>query len=658
MKNEKILIVDDDAFMREILTEILEISHFNVVAAKDGEEALEILYSTHDFELIITDIHMPKMGGLELINRLKESKITIPIIILTGDKDISNAIEAIKYGASSFLLKDENIDETITISVQQALEKKRLQIENNKLLKNLSRANKDLEKVVHDLTEIGKELSAKNNLETLLEMIISNSLKITTADSAWLCLLEDGRLNFKIAHCQSLNIHLIEQPEHPIDFPFASLDLNDSNIAGLIALQKITVNIPNVYENNLFNIDLIKNFDQKFGYKTKSLLAVPLLNHEDDVIGVLHLFNAMNATTGEIFPFRKRSERFAESISSQAAVAITKLNLIHDMERLFEAFVDVMATAIDEKSPVTGGHIRRVANLTMTMAHVINEQKEGKFQKINFNSDEMYELKMAGLMHDIGKVTTPVEIVEKGKKLQTIFDRVEFIDLRLQYIIQKKKSENYLQKITLMEKGSSTEEIKKLDEETKNQLDELEEIRLFLVKCNEPGEFLADEKIERLKDIAKMTFIDDSGQEQTLLREDELMNLCIRKGSITEAERKKMQAHAAMTIKMLKQIPFTKKLQGIPNFAGAHHEFINGKGYPLGLKDDEIPIQGKLMAVTDIVEALTASDRPYKKSMPLRQVYIILRDMAQKDELDSDMVDLFINENVYEKYREKYESDS
>ena len=415
MANEKVLIVDDDAFMREILAEILELSHFNVVAANDGEDALETLFKTHDFELLITDIHMPNMGGLELIKRLKDSHLTIPIIILTGDKDISNAIEAIKYGASSFILKDENIHETITIAAQQALEKKKLQTENNQLLKNLSRANKDLEKVVHDLTEIGKELSAKNNLSTLLEMIITNSLKITTADSAWLCLLEDDRLNFKIARCKSLNINLIEQPGSPIGFPFTSLDLNDSNIAGLIALKKVTVNIPNVYENNLFNIELIKNFDQKFGYQTKSLLAVPLLNHENDVIGVLHLFNAMNLMTGEIFPFRKRSERFAESISSQAAVAITKLSLINDMEQLFESFVDVMATAIDEKSPVTGGHIRRVANLTMTMADVINEQKEGTFQSIKFNSDEMYELKMAGLMHDIGKVTTPVEIVEKGK---------------------------------------------------------------------------------------------------------------------------------------------------------------------------------------------------------------------------------------------------
>jgi len=657
MANEKVLIVDDDAFMREILAEILELSHFNVVAANDGEDALETLFKTHDFELLITDIHMPNMGGLELIKRLKDSHLTIPIIILTGDKDISNAIEAIKYGASSFILKDENIHETITIAAQQALEKKKLQTENNQLLKNLSRANKDLEKVVHDLTEIGKELSAKNNLSTLLEMIITNSLKITTADSAWLCLLEDDRLNFKIARCKSLNINLIEQPGSPIGFPFTSLDLNDSNIAGLIALKKVTVNIPNVYENNLFNIELIKNFDQKFGYQTKSLLAVPLLNHENDVIGVLHLFNAMNLMTGEIFPFRKRSERFAESISSQAAVAITKLSLINDMEQLFESFVDVMATAIDEKSPVTGGHIRRVANLTMTMADVINEQKEGTFQSIKFNSDEMYELKMAGLMHDIGKVTTPVEIVEKGKKLQTIFDRVEFIDLRLRYISQKTKSDSYLQKVALMEQGSSTEEITKLDEATKNKLDELEEIRQFLVKCNEPGEFLEDEKIERLKKIAKITYIDDDNQELSLLREDELMNLCIRKGSITEPERKKMQAHAAMTIKMLKQIPFTKKLQGIPHFAGAHHEFINGRGYPLGLKGDEIPLQGKLMAVTDIVEALTASDRPYKKSMPLSQVYIILRDMARKDELDHDMVELFINENVYEKYREKYESD-
>ena len=326
------------------------------------------------------------------------------------------------------------------------------------------------------------------------------------------------------------------------------------------------------------------------------------------------------------------------------------------MAELFEAFVKVMATAIDEKSPVTGGHIRRVADLTLTMADVIHNTKEGPYKDVTFTQDQIYELRIAAYMHDIGKVTSPVEIVEKAKKLQTIFDRIQFIRLRMTYISQKIRIESQNTQIELLKNGADSKKLKILEQETQAKLKEIKEIREFINKCNEPGEFLDDEVIDRLKEISQMTYTDDTDETQPFLTEDELINLSIRRGSITEAERKKMQDHAAVTLKMLKQIPFTKKLKNIPDFAGAHHEFINGKGYPLGLKGDEIPFEGKLMAVTDIAEALTASDRPYKKAMPLETVYRILRSMAEKEELDTALVELFIEKEVYKIYQQKYEN--
>ena len=261
-------------------------------------------------------------------------------------------------------------------------------------------------------------------------------------------------------------------------------------------------------------------------------------------------------------------------------------------------------------------------------------------------------------MHDIGKVTSPVEIVEKAKKLQTIFDRIQYVRLRMAYISQKIMLEGQNTKIELLQNGSDSGKLKALEKETLDKLEEIKEIREFINKCNEPGEFLEDETLERLKELSKKTYIDDEGEQQPFLTEDELVNLSIRRGSITEAERKKMQDHAAVTLRMLKQIPFTKKLKNVPSFAGAHHEFINGKGYPLGLKGDEIPFEGKLMAVTDIAEALTASDRPYKKAMPLETVYRILRSMAEKEELDNGLVELFIEKEVYKLYQETYENGS
>jgi len=388
----------------------------------------------------------------------------------------------------------------------------------------------------------------------------------------------------------------------------------------------------------------------------QSMLVVPIRNHDNDIIGVLQRLNATNPISNKVISFSQDYENLCQSLASQAAVSITNAKLISNMTELFEAFVKVMATAIDEKSPVTGGHIRRVADLTLTMADVIHNTKEGPYKDITFSSDQVYELRIAAYMHDIGKVTSPVEIVEKSKKLQTIFDRIQYIRLRMAYISQKIILEGQDAKIEILQNGGDSGKLKALETETHNKLEEIKEIREFINKCNEPGEFLDDETLERLKEISQKIYIDDEEQQQPFLTEDELVNLSIRRGSITEAERKKMQGHAAVTLKMLKQIPFTKKLKNIPDFAGAHHEFINGKGYPLGLKGDEIPFEGKLMAVTDIAEALTASDRPYKKAMPLETVNRILRSMAQKEELDNNLVELFIEKEVYKTYQEKYEN--
>jgi hypothetical protein len=325
------------------------------------------------------------------------------------------------------------------------------------------------------------------------------------------------------------------------------------------------------------------------------------------------------------------------------------------MDHLFESFVEVMATAIDEKSPITGGHIRRVANLTMVMAEELHKSNKPPFQNAHFTSEKFHELRVASWMHDIGKVTTPVEIIEKSKKLETIFDRVQLVDLRMQFIIQSIRLESSQTQLKMIQDGGTPEKIKKLEDSTEKTIQELKEIREFIIKCNEPSEFLEDEYIERLQKIAKKTYRDEQGTEQPFLTPDELKNLSIRKGSINEQERQIMKNHAQITLDMLAKIPFTKKLKNIPDFAGAHHECINGLGYPLGLQGDEIPFEGKLMAVTDIAEALTAKDRPYKKAMPLEQVYKILRNMAEKNELDHDLVEFFINERIYEVYQAKHE---
>ncbi|MZH40313.1 MAG: GAF domain-containing protein [Nitrospinae bacterium] len=507
---------------------------------------------------------------------------------------------------------------------------------------------------IKKLSDIGRALSGVYDLNTLLEMIVDQARNFTNADAGTLYIVENSTLRFQIVQNDSLKIRMGGKTGETIPFP--PVEMKESNVSAFVALKGVSVNIPDVYDTDLFDFTGPKKFDSSTGYRSKSMLVVPMRNHENDVIGVLQLLNATNPKTNEVIAFSQDYENLSESLASQAAVSITNAKLISDMGDLFEAFVKVMATAIDEKSPVTGGHIRRVAELTLTMAEVIHDIKEGQFKDITFSQDQLYELRIAAYMHDIGKVTTPVEIVEKAKKLQTIFDRIHYVRLRMDYIIQKIKLEGQNSKIELLQNGNDPAKIKSCEQETLEKVAEMEEIRDFVNKCNEPGEFLEDETLERLKELSKRTYQDEAGESQPFLTEDELLNLSIRRGSITEAERKKMQGHAAVTLKMLKQIPFTKKLKNIPNFAGAHHEFINGKGYPLGLAGDEIPFEGKLMAVTDIAEALTASDRPYKKAMPLETVYRILRSMAEKGELDPNLVDLFIDKEVYKIYQERHEN--
>jgi len=528
----------------------------------------------------------------------------------------------------------------------------------NSLLNNVvSEVKSYIDRLSHQLgqlSEIGRALSAERDLNALLEKIVDQARNFTHADACTLYIVEDQKLRFEIVQNDKMSIRMGGKTGEAIPFP--PVELKESNVSAFVALKGVPVNIPDVYDTDLFDFTGPKEFDKTTGYRSQSMLVIPMRNHEDDVIGVLQLLNAIDPETDNVIPFSPDYESMTESLASQAAVAITNVKLINDMEHLFEAFVQVMATAIDEKSPVTGGHIRRVANMTMVMAENLHKKKKGKFKDIRYSPEKFHELRIASWMHDIGKVTTPVEVIEKGKKLQTIFDRINYVDLRMQYIIQKTRMAWMQEKIDLLLQGASLEKIEELEVEVTKKLEELGEIRKFILFCNQPTEFLEDDKIKRLQEIAGATYEDEDGNLCNFLTPDELLNLSIRKGSITEAERQIMKNHAKITLDMLGQIPFTKKLKNIPNFAGAHHEFINGKGYPLGLKGDEIPFEGKLMAVTDVAEALTASDRPYKKAMPLDNVYRILRAMANDNELDHDLVEFFIEEKVYEQYLTQHES--
>ncbi len=500
------------------------------------------------------------------------------------------------------------------------------------------------------LTQIGVALSAEKNLERLFEMIIEEAMNFTNADGGTLYLKSDDeeKLVFTIVRNETLNVRMggtggkITWP--PVELLADDGTPNYANVSAYAALSGSVVNIPDVYDAEGFNFEGTKKFDATTGYRSRSMLVVPMRNHENDIIGVLQLLNARDQATNEAVNFSCEYQMMTESLASQAAVALTNNRLIAELQNLLESFIKTIASAIDEKSPYTGGHIRRVADLTVTVAGKINESGEGPFAAVRFSDDELRELRMAAWLHDVGKIVTPEYVVDKATKLETIFDRIEILKTRFEVIRR-----DYLLERVKRGSNEALSENTGIDIEDDKFLDKLEDDYNFLVQANVGGEFMSDDKIERLKIIAQRHFKSD-GKTQPLLSEDEVSNLSIRRGTLTDAEREIINNHAMVTMKMLSQLPFPKKLKNVPIYAATHHEKLDGSGYPWGWKADQLSLQSRILALADVFEALTARDRPYKKGKTLSEVMKIMGFMVKDRHIDADLFDLFVKERIHIDY--------
>jgi HD-GYP domain-containing protein (c-di-GMP phosphodiesterase class II) len=505
-------------------------------------------------------------------------------------------------------------------------------------------AAEDLGQRLEQLNAIGASLSAERDIDRLLEAILTAAKTITRADGGSLYRVTDDRksLRFEIVRTSSLKYYLGGTTGNPV--PFYPVQLykdgkpNHNNVSAYVALTGKTVNIPDAYTAEGFDFSGTRGFDAKTGYRSKSFLTVPMRNHEREPIGVLQLINAQDPQTGEIVPFSPSDQRLAESLASQAAIALTNRMLINQLEELFESFINLINTAIDEKSPYTGGHCQRVPTLTMLLAEAVNETRSGPLADFAMSEKDRYELKIAGLLHDCGKVTTPVHVVDKATKLETIYDRVHLIDTRFEVL--KRDAE-----IDCLRKG--------LDERAlAERVRALEDDRKFLQACNIGGERMRDEDVERVKRIATYRWRDVAGHEAEFLTADEVKNLTIRAGTLTDDERKIINHHIVATIKMLEALPWPKHLTNVPEYAGGHHERMDGKGYPKGLTREQMSVQARCMGIADIFEALTAKDRPYKKGKTLSESLEILGRMKLNHHVDPDLFDVFVRRKVYRRYAE------
>jgi len=524
----------------------------------------------------------------------------------------------------------------------------------------------DLFQRLEQLNEIGAALSLEKNLDALLENILLAAQKITRADGGTLYLLEDGaRLRFAIMRNESLGIAMGGTTSTPITFYPVQLygkdgKPNNQMVAAFSALTGKTINIADAYTMEGFDFSGTRNFDKKTGYRSKSFLTVPMRNHEGAVIGVLQLINSKGVVPGEIVPFSNSDQRLAESLASQAAIALTNRQLIIQLEQLFESFIGLINSAIDEKSPYTGGHCQRVPSLTMLLAEAAIGSDRAALGNFRMTEADRYELKIAGLLHDCGKITTPVHVVDKATKLETIFDRVHLIDTRFEVLKRDAEMRNLRQQLELarderMSELVRRERIWELEQSLREQLRRIDEDREFLRRYNIGGEFMPPEAQARVHEIANAyRWTDPSGNVALCLTEDEVTNLTIARGTLTEIERETINHHIVATINMLEALPWPPNLRRVPEYAGGHHERMDGKGYPRGLKRDQMSVPARVMGIADIFEALTAKDRPYKRGKTLSESLHILGKFCLNGHIDPDLFDVFVREKVYLRYAEEF----
>ena len=512
----------------------------------------------------------------------------------------------------------------------------------------------------HELTElskIGVALSTERNLMTLLEMILSQARRISNSDAGSLYLVERDdqdvarSLRIKLAQNFSLpNIPLVE----------FSVPIDSTSLSGYAASTGEALMIADVYllpEDVTYKQN--RSFDEKFSYRTKSMLVIPMRSHRDEVVGVLQLVNrkrdpdvilsSAEVTDREVISFDQTTVEIIGALASQAAVSIENSLLYEDIEKLFEGFVTAAVTAIESRDPTTFGHSGRVAKLSVGLAEAIDRSGgEGPYRGLRFTREQLKELRYAGLLHDFGKVGVREQVLVKQKKLYP-YD-LESIKHRFAYLRQNAELEfERTRSRFLMEHGRERyAEIEfELERQREMRREELEHFMSTIIAANEPT-ILAEASSQELKILAQKTWVDLDGAERPLLSQDELRFLQIPRGNLDEKERREIESHVSHTFRFLQQIPWTRDLRGIPDIAFGHHEKLNGRGYPRAVQAQAIPVQTRMMTISDIYDALTASDRPYKRAVTTERALDILHMEAKEGMLDTDLLKVFVEAKVFD----------
>ena len=509
---------------------------------------------------------------------------------------------------------------------------------------------------IGEMTRIGVALGTERDLKTLLDLILTQARRITQSDAGSLYLVETNehgvkRLRFRLA--QNLTL-----PDVPlVEF---TMPMDRTSLAGYTAVTGDPLVIDDAYflpPDVEYTIN--RSVDERYGYRTKSMLVIPMKDHKEEIIGVLQLINrkrnfealllTMEDVQQQVVPYSKRTVELVTALAGQAAVSIENSRLYEDIERLFEGFVNAAVQAIEQRDPVTQGHSKRVAHSTVSLAKVVDGTVDGAYRLVRFSREQINEIKYAGLLHDFGKVGVREHVLTKAKKLYP--DQLELIRQRHAFVQRTLERDFWHKRADFLEQhGQQGYDafVSKLDADQRLELEQLDRFIQTVLQANEPS-LLPSESAADLNEFGQRTYLDLAGEAQPLLTDREVRFLTIRKGSLDEDERKQIESHVTHTWEFLQEIPWTKELQAIPVIAYGHHELMNGTGYPRKISGDAIPIQTRMMTISDIYDALTAQDRPYKKRvMPPNALDIMDRELVKSGQLDAELFRLFVDAKVFE----------
>jgi HD-GYP domain-containing protein (c-di-GMP phosphodiesterase class II) len=502
------------------------------------------------------------------------------------------------------------------------------------------------------LVEVSRLLASEVETMPLLERILLVAREAANADGGTVYLVEDGRkVHFAVAVSEKLGLHLGGTSRRAVDIEAPTLFSEDGSpnhhaVITHCVHERRTINVADAYRAEGRDYTAARAFDERYGYRTQSVLTVPMIDHEGVVIGVLQLVNA-GAAEGAIRAFSADEERYIEALAAQAGIALEKQHLIERLQVLFESLVRLVNEAIDEKSPYTGAHCRRVPELAMMLAEAAHRTETGPLAGFRMSDADRREIRLAALLHDCGKIATPVHVVDKATKLETIFDRIALVEARLDLAESEAK-------VALLEAIANGESRAAAESRYRERLVTLAADREFLREANRGGERMRDEDVERVQAIAGRRLGDSNRDSRPLLTEDEVANLTIRSGTLTPGEREIINRHVTTTIRMLEALPWPRQLARVPEYAGAHHERVDGKGYPRGLNRDQMSWPARIVALADVFEALTAGDRPYKSARTIAESLAILGKMKLAGHIDPDLFEVFVREGVYAEYARKF----